>query len=60
MPALSLPDVQLANLFSGKPQHQITSLDDLIAAETRKLDTLKTHRKGLMQQLFPRVGEDDA
>jgi len=38
----------------------LTSLDDLIAAETRKLDTLKTHKKGLMQQLFPRVGEADA
>ncbi len=37
-----------------------TSLDDLIAAETRKLDTLKTHKKGLMQQLFPRVGEADS
>lgn len=37
-----------------------TSLSDLIAAETRKLDTLKTHKKGLMQQLFPLVGEDDA
>jgi type I restriction enzyme S subunit len=38
----------------------LTSLDDLIAAETRKLDTLKTHKKGLMQQLFPQVGETDA
>lgn len=38
----------------------LTSLDDLIAAEIRKLDTLKTHKKGLMQQLFPQVGEDDA
>lgn len=38
----------------------LTSLDDLIAAETRKLDMLKTHKKGLMQQLFPRVGEADA
>jgi type I restriction enzyme S subunit len=36
----------------------LTSLDDLIAAETRKLDTLKTHKKGLMQQLFPQVGEE--
>lgn len=38
-------------------QHRIadclTSLDDLIAAEAIKLDTLKTHKKGLMQQLFP-------
>jgi type I restriction enzyme S subunit len=38
----------------------LTSLDDFIAAETRKLDTLKTHKKGLMQQLFPQVGEADA
>lgn len=38
----------------------LTSLDDLIAAETCKLDTLKTHKKGLMQQLFPQVGERDA
>ena len=42
-------------------QHRIadclTSLDGVIAAETRKLDTLKTHKKGLMQQLFPQVGE---
>ena len=35
----------------------LTSLDDLIAAQTRKLDALKTHKKGLMQQLFPREGE---
>lgn len=35
----------------------LTSLDNLIAAEARKLDTLKTHKKGLMQQLFPQVGE---
>jgi type I restriction enzyme S subunit len=38
----------------------LTSLDDLIAAEARKLDRLKTHKKGLMQQLFPQVGEVDA
>ncbi|MDP2029517.1 MAG: restriction endonuclease subunit S [Thiobacillus sp.] len=31
----------------------LTNLDDLIAAQTQKLDTLKTHKKGLMQQLFP-------
>ncbi|AUV11765.1 restriction endonuclease subunit S [Aeromonas sp. ASNIH3] len=35
----------------------LSSLDNLIAAETQKLDTLKTHKKGLMQQLFPREGE---
>jgi type I restriction enzyme S subunit len=35
----------------------LISLDDLIAAQTRKVDTLKAHKKGLMQQLFPREGE---
>lgn len=38
----------------------LTSLDDLIAAETRKLETLGTHKKGLMQQLFPRIEELEA
>lgn len=33
------------------------SLDDLIAAERRKLEALREHEKGLMQQLFPRDGE---
>ncbi|MDR2318907.1 MAG: restriction endonuclease subunit S [Pseudomonas sp.] len=35
----------------------LSSLDELIAAKEQKLDTLKTHKKGLMQQLFPREGE---
>ena len=33
------------------------SLDDLIAAEGRKLEALQQHKQGLMQQLFPRPGE---
>ena len=35
----------------------LSSLDELIAAQARKADALKTHKKGLMQQLFPREGE---
>lgn len=35
----------------------LTSLDEWIAAEGRKLDELRAHKKGLMQQLFPRDGE---
>ncbi len=35
----------------------LSSLDELIAAQARKVDALKTHKKGLMQQLFPRAGE---
>jgi type I restriction enzyme S subunit len=35
----------------------LSSLDDLITAEIQALTALKTHKKGLMQQLFPREGE---
>jgi len=35
----------------------LSSVDELMAAQARKVDTLKTHKKGLMQQLFPRDGE---
>ncbi len=35
----------------------LTSLDNLITAQARKVDALKTHKKGLMQQLLPREGE---
>jgi type I restriction enzyme S subunit len=35
----------------------LSSLDDLITAESGKLETLKAHKKGLMQQLFPAEGE---
>ena len=35
----------------------LSSLDALIAAQAEKIDALKTHKKGLMQQLFPREGE---
>ena len=32
-------------------------VDDLIAAEGRKLEALRQHKQGLMQQLFPQPGE---
>lgn len=35
----------------------LASLDERITAEAEKLDALKLHKKGLMQQLFPRDGE---
>ncbi len=35
----------------------LSSIDDLITLETRKIDALKAHKKGLMQQLFPAEGE---
>ena len=35
----------------------LSSLDELIAAQARKVDALKSHKKGLVQQLFPHDGE---
>jgi hypothetical protein len=31
----------------------LTAIDDLIVAQGKKVDALKEHKKGLMQQLFP-------
>ena len=33
----------------------LSSLDDLITAQTEKIETLKLHKKGLMQGLFPGI-----
>ncbi len=35
----------------------LSSIDELITAESKKLDALKVYKKGLMQQLFPAEGE---
>lgn len=35
----------------------LTSLDEYITAQGRKIELLKEHKKGLMQQLFPRMEE---
>ena len=49
-------------IYSDKKEQQkiadcLGSLDELITAENQKLETLKQHKKGLMQQLFPQAGE---
>ena len=51
--------------FPSLPEQQriadcLTSLDDLITFQTQAFETLKTHKKGLMQQLFPSVGAVEA
>ena len=38
----------------------LTSLDKLIASQSQKLDAIKSHKKGLMQQLFPSPEEVEA
>lgn len=35
----------------------LSSIDELISAERKKIDALKMHKKGLMQSLFPTEGE---
>ncbi len=55
---------QLATGFPSKPEQQkiadcLTSLDELITAQAKKIDTLKSHKKGLMQGLFPCSDEVD-
>ena len=56
-----LNSVSLATPREGAEQQKIaeclSSVDELMAAQSRKVDALKTHKKGLMQQLFPREGE---
>jgi type I restriction enzyme S subunit len=56
-----LSSISVAYPPGDKEQQKIvdclTSIDELITAQTQKLDVLKTHKKGLMQQLFPTEGE---
>ena len=52
-----LPTGELSLREQQKIADCLNSVDELIAARARKLDALKTHKKGLMQQLFPREGE---
>ena len=61
--AISSDDFMAMPLPVPSPDEQqkiaecLSSVDELMAAQTRKVEALKTHKKGLMQQLFPREGE---
>lgn len=64
VPTLNRNDVHAfsARIPSSTAEQQkiaecLSSVDELMAAQARKVDALKTHKKGLMQQLFPREGE---
>jgi type I restriction enzyme S subunit len=50
---LMLPDIS----EQKKIADCLSSIDALIAAEAEKLEALKDHKEGLMQQLFPAPGE---
>ncbi|MCB0519352.1 MAG: restriction endonuclease subunit S [Saprospiraceae bacterium] len=50
LPTPSIPEQQ-------KIAACLTTLDDLISAQSEKIEALQAHKKGLMQQLFPAEGE---
>lgn len=60
---IGLSDLKNLPMVVPKPEEQqkiadcISSLDELIIAEAQKLDTLKAHKTGLMQGLFPSTDE---
>lgn len=49
--------IPLNTLEQQKIADCLSSLDDLITAQTEKITALQTYKKGLMQQLFPQEGE---
>ena len=58
---MSMP-VPLPPVAVSRPEQQkiadcLGSLDDLLAAQARKIEALRQHKQGLMQQLFPQPGE---
>ena len=61
--AITIDDLMHMPIPTPTPREQkkiadcLGSLDDLIAAEGRKLDALRQHKQGLMQQIFPQPGE---
>lgn len=62
-PFISVRGLYKQQIIIPKPAEQqkiadcLSSLDELITAEAQKIDTLKAHKKGLMQGLFPSANE---
>jgi len=63
VPSLSKANIEKIEVAIPKPEEQqkiadcLSSIDELINAQTKKIEALKNHKKGLMQQLFPAEGE---
>jgi type I restriction enzyme, S subunit len=63
VPSLSKTNIERIKVLIPELKEQkriadcLLSVDELIAAEAWKLEVLSTHKKGLMQRLFPCVGE---
>lgn len=62
VPSLSKSTIKKINIYIPKPQEQqkivdcLFFLDELIGAESRKLEALEKYKKGLIQKLFPAKG----
>lgn len=60
IPMLSQKQIKEFSFLIPKPKEQqkiascLSSLDELIVAQTEKIEQLKLHKKGLMQGLFPK------
>jgi type I restriction enzyme S subunit len=63
-PFISLRDLYAQSILISLPTEQqkiascLSSIDELITAQSQKIEALKAHKKGLMQQLFPTFGGD--
>lgn len=62
--AVSPDDLLSMHVSIPSPEEQqkiaecLTEMDNLISAQSQKVESLKNHKKGLMQQLFPQPGEN--
>jgi restriction endonuclease S subunit len=59
IPSLSKKTIEKIKTYIPKPKEQqkianfLSSIDELITSSTKKVETLKEHKKAFMQQLFP-------
>ncbi|MDF1582987.1 MAG: restriction endonuclease subunit S [Methyloprofundus sp.] len=65
VPSVNKTTLENIPVFSTEPKEQqkiadcLSSVDELITTQAQKVDALKAHKKGLMQQLFPAEGEGE-
>ena len=63
VPSLSKDIIRKIEVYLPKPKEQqkiancLSSVDDLIETQTKKIEKYKDHKKGLLQQLFPTINE---
>ncbi|WP_419648258.1 restriction endonuclease subunit S, partial [Thiolapillus sp.] len=54
---IPMNDEENGQVEQQKIAHCLSSLDEVIGLQAKKVQALKQHKKGLMQQLFPAEGE---